>query len=84
MSFTCQSCGVAQEARVKPHKVVIETRNVQYPPVKDVNGNVRIPVGYETVQEWNVCQSCKDELKNSSCKIVDSKVLQEVKNSHVI
>jgi len=58
MSFKCQVCGKAQEPREKPKKVVTQIRSVQYPYVKDVSGNIRIPSGYETVKEINCCQNC--------------------------
>lgn len=61
MSFICKSCGVAQEAGIKPYKVVVETRNVYYPPIKDDNGNVRIPVGFEIAKETEVCNLCKNK-----------------------
>ena len=48
MSFICKSCGVAQEAGTKPVKVVVETRNVYYPPIKDDNGKL---IKKETIKE---------------------------------
>lgn len=75
MSFTCQVCNTPQPARTKPHKVVTEIRNVQYPPVRDNNGNVKkIPIGYETVKELNVCPECF-AMNSFRSSVVDSKVL---------
>jgi hypothetical protein len=75
MSFICKSCGVAQEAGTKPVKVVVETRNVYYPPIKDDNGNVRIPVGFETVRELDICNLCF-ETKDFNCVVVGNKILE--------
>jgi len=57
MSFKCQICKTPQPARTKPHKVVTETRDMQYVNL-DVNGNAKISVGFETVREVNMCEKC--------------------------
>lgn len=53
MSFRCQQCNAPQGSRVKPIRVVVETRTVTYPMAKD-----KIPVGYETVREVELCKKC--------------------------
>lgn len=78
MSFKCQSCGIAQEPRVKPHKVITEVRHIKYAPVrvKGEQDKFRVPEGYETVKELNVCSVCF-ETKNFGYRVVDSKVVRE-------
>jgi hypothetical protein len=74
MSFRCQNCNQVQESGTKETKVVTEVRQVTYPEVKDAYGKVRIPVGYETVQELKVCPDCAK--KNFSAAVVGEKSLR--------
>jgi hypothetical protein len=46
MSFICDKCGVAQKDRIKPHRVVVRTRQ-------------RVtPAGLEIAKEENHCPKC--------------------------
>ena len=58
MSFRCENCKVAQPAGTKINKVVSEVRRVKYPQVKSKDGSVRIPEGFETVKELDLCPIC--------------------------
>ena len=75
MAFVCKSCGVAQEAGTKPNNVVVEVRNVHYSPLKDDNGNVRIPVGTEIAKQIDVCPQCF-ATKDFNCSVIENKVLE--------
>lgn len=75
MAFRCESCGIPQSSGTKLNKVVTQVRKVTYPAVRDNNGRiVKIPQGYETSREYNMCPECAS--KKYEVEVVGSKVLE--------
>lgn len=74
MSFKCQNCNKVQPEGTKPTKIVTEVRAVTYPPV-EFYGKVKIPTGYETVKELNMCPACAS--REGVIKTVGGKVIEE-------
>jgi len=58
MSFKCQLCGKQQGSGAQPRKTVVETRNVEYPPVNTADPKARSTYGFETVKELDLCEAC--------------------------
>lgn len=75
MSFICENCHKVQPNRIKETKVVTETRRVTYPPVKERDGRIRIPEGYETVRELKICPECANH--KFIANTVGSKVIEK-------
>jgi hypothetical protein len=73
MAFRCEICKKIQGNGTKASKIVTAVKNVTYPIVKDRDGKIKIPVGYETVKELVVCPECATKKYNVA--VVGEKVL---------
>jgi uncharacterized protein YbdZ (MbtH family) len=60
MSFRCNECGEAQEARVKPIRVVTEARQKTYSVYAEETG-----FGWEAVHEKDLCTACADWVEDA-------------------
>jgi hypothetical protein len=59
MSFICDVCKKTQPNRVKPIRIVTETRGRIYEPVLKPDKTIdRIPEGWEIVKEISCCLPC--------------------------